>query len=280
MPIDFITDDFVDIPDDNSLDISDEITISAFIKTNDATLVQSIFSKREFEGVDDELNYLFRIEGAGLNDNDLAFWYRDAGLTYHSYETSGNVINDTTGYHVAVVYKSGVAGSAIIYVDGVAKTASWVNGDGTGSFSANNHPAEIGQSNFLGTLQNFSGIIDEMALWNKILTATEIGILASSHIKHMPLQIQASNLKAYWPMDDGLDGTSADGDTVRDLSVNGNNGIGDDGANNTGLTWKAEEVLSYLPGIIPVILPFELTLLDFERGYLRGDMVGSYRGEV
>jgi hypothetical protein len=46
-------------------------------------------------------------------------------------------------------------------------------------------------------------------------------------------------------MDDQEAGTSADGDTVRDLSGNGNNGTGNDGADNTGLTWTQETVLSY-----------------------------------
>jgi len=95
------------------------------------------------------------------------------------------------------------------------------------------------------TAATWEGQIAEIAIWNVILTPTEIAQLANSKIKGMPLQIRPANLKGYWPMDDQPAGTSADGDTVRDLSGNGNNGTGNDGANNTGLAWTAESILSY-----------------------------------
>ena len=97
-----------------------------------------------------------------------------------------------------------------------------------------------------GALNNFyNGKINEFAIWNAVLTDQEIAFLALSYVKGIPLQIQLANLKLYFPMDDQSDGTSADADTVRDLSGNGNNGTGNDGANNTGLPWSAEAVLSY-----------------------------------
>ena len=49
------------------------------------------------------------------------------------------------------------------------------------------------------------------------------------------LSLDAGNVKSY-------PGT---GTTWYDKSGNGNNGTGDDGANNTGLTWYGEEVLTY-----------------------------------
>lgn len=51
-------------------------------------------------------------------------------------------------------------------------------------------------------------------------------------------------------MDEGTHGNSADLDTSWDLSGNGNNGNPDNGANDTGLSWAGEQVLSYAPGII------------------------------
>lgn len=90
------------------------------------------------------------------------------------------------------------------------------------------------------------GTIDEVAVWNAELTDNDISILANSKVKHMPLQISPGNIIFYLPMDDQPDGTSADGDTLVNQDNPGTaNGTGNDGANNTGLTWKAEAVLSY-----------------------------------
>lgn len=91
----------------------------------------------------------------------------------------------------------------------------------------------------------FDGQLNEVAVWDTNISSGEVSILNSSKMKHMPLQIKPANLKGYWAMNSGADGASADGATIIDLSGNGNNGTGDDGANNTGLTWKAEEALSY-----------------------------------
>ena len=61
----------------------------------------------------------------------------------------------------------------------------------------------------------------------------------------MSLQVDPSNLVMYLPLDDLADGAASNGLTFGDLSGNGNDGTGDDGTNNTGLTAKAEVVLSY-----------------------------------
>lgn len=101
--------------------------------------------------------------------------------------------------------------------------------------------------------QFWDGGICEVAVWDVALSDHGIEQLALSRLKGMPLQIQPSNLVMYLPMDDEPDGTSFDGDTAWDRSGTGNDGTGDDGGNNTGLTAKAEEVLSYPP--MAMIIP-------------------------
>lgn len=93
--------------------------------------------------------------------------------------------------------------------------------------------------------RDYDGTINEVAIWSVVLSQSEIDQLYNSQVKRMPLQIQPSNLEGYWALDEEEDGSSADGDTFRDLSGNGIDGTGNDGANNTGLTAKAEEILSY-----------------------------------
>lgn len=94
------------------------------------------------------------------------------------------------------------------------------------------------------------GQLNEFALWNVVLTQAQIDLLANSRIKGMPLQIQPANLKLYLPMDSGMAGASADLDTAWDMSGNGNNGNPDNGANDTGMNWAPETILSYPAQII------------------------------
>ena len=69
-----------------------------------------------------------------------------------------------------------------------------------------------------------------MAIWRAVLTPTEIALLAKSRVKGIPLQIQPSNLKAYWPLDEFADGATASGaGSIKDLSGNGNHGTPSNG---------------------------------------------------
>lgn len=85
----------------------------------------------------------------------------------------------------------------------------------------------------------FIGELDEIAVWDTNLSVDQREQLYNSRMRYTALQIQTLNLVGFWPLDDGPDGSSADGDLIRDRSGNNLNGIGDDGANNTGLIWKA-----------------------------------------
>jgi len=93
------------------------------------------------------------------------------------------------------------------------------------------------------TAQQFlKGTLSEIAIWNDNLSTTNISALYNNGkpIRGLPLKIAPANLQSYWAINDGAIGTSADGDTVADLSGNGRNGTGSDGANNTGLTWSLD----------------------------------------
>lgn len=91
----------------------------------------------------------------------------------------------------------------------------------------------------------FSGDINEVAIWQAALTTTEFDLLCDSKIKGMPLQIQPSNLKVYFPLDDYGDGSALDTSVngYRDISGNDKHGTGFDADGDS--TNKAEEILSY-----------------------------------
>ena len=96
-----------------------------------------------------------------------------------------------------------------------------------------------------GSYDQFTGQMTEMYIYDKVLSATERATLAGSREKWIGTHF--SGLQAYYPMDDQTAGTAGDGETARDQSGNGNDGTLDDGANNTGMGWTGETVLSY-PG--------------------------------
>ncbi len=75
-----------------------------------------------------------------------------------------------------------------------------------------NHPIDIGR--YMDEQNHyFKGSIDEVAIYNRVLTAEEI-----LDRMHLPLTGQEEGLVGYWSFDEG------DGQIVSDLSGNGNNG--------------------------------------------------------
>ena len=157
--------------------------------------------------------------------------------------SSNSVVTTGVWYNVIVTFDNAGDRKGRIYLNGIEVSYA-SQGAATGSlFSNGANNLEAGRIGIPG--RNFDGKISEIAIWNVILTSQEILNLANSRIKRMPLQIRPTALRGYWPLDDSPDGTNFDGDTAKDLSANANNGTGDNGSDNTGLTAVAEEVLSY-----------------------------------
>ena len=159
----------------------------------------------------------------------------DSGLN------SWEILNDFVSgewHHFFVTWTSGEKPK--IYFDGVSQSLSADGGTLTGTLVTSTDPLQFS----LATLR-YKGVVSEWYLYSAALTSTEVTMIANSKVKGIGLQIQPSSLKAYYPLDDQPDGASGDGDTFLDRSGLGHNATGNDGANNTGLTAKAEEVLSY-----------------------------------
>ena len=159
--------------------------------------------------------------------------------------------NTTDWVHIVVTFdrNGGDQPIVIVYKDGasVLNETLIVTGNITYEADANEGDVFFGAEGTTGT-NSGAYQYSEISYWKDIvLTPAEVGVLYSSRLKRMPLQIQSSSLKLYLPMLDEIDGSSADGDTFQDESGNGNNGTGDDGARNDNCTAKAEEILSY-PG--------------------------------
>lgn len=181
--------------------------------------------------------------GTGTN-RDIQFF--SSGSTNLSHITNTGAYSATTWTHVLVTWDgSTTAANAKIYVNGTeASYATTTNGVSlTSADSAGTRLCD--EASALEVSADLDGRLDEVAVWDVVLTAQEIAQLASSRVKGIPLQIQPSSLKRYWSTDDSGDGVSLDGVVLKDSSSNLVSITGDNGANNTGMTAVAEAVLSY-----------------------------------
>jgi hypothetical protein len=178
------------------------------------------------------------------NDRNLeVFHNRASGATTFNVRSSDGVFSLSTWTHACVTSPGTMtAADWDIYVNGTEVTYE-VQTNGDPAQDTSGQTLKIGNRTDGG--RTFDGIIGETAIWTVELTAAEVSLLANAKTARMPLQVQKSSLAYFWPMLDEEDGTSADGDTFLDLSGNGRNCTGDDGAGNTGLTAKAEAVLSH-----------------------------------
>ncbi len=147
-------DDYVNVPDSNSLDITSAISISAWIKTSTGS-AQYIITKH------DDSFFL----GVGINTgNKLGFYLNSVSSAW--LEGTSN-LNDNNWHHVMGIYNGT---TILVYVDGVQEN-SVVR---SGAILSGATSVEIGARSS-GTL--FTGNIDEPMIFNRALSSTEISEL-------------------------------------------------------------------------------------------------------
>ncbi|MEO0687193.1 MAG: LamG domain-containing protein, partial [Cyanobacteria bacterium J06649_11] len=153
---------------------------------------------------------------------EKAFYLNGSGQAYfvgfgNSYIRGTTAVNDGEWHHVAVVwdYSSGTSGTGKIYVDGEDDTASSAyNANNSDSDISNNH-LRIGAPNYGEAPNYFSGEIDEVRIWDKARTQTEI-----QETLYATLSGSEDNLVAHYNFNDNF----VDGNTINDSTVNINNG--------------------------------------------------------
>jgi hypothetical protein len=162
------SDDYIEIPDnDNSLDMDNQITIAAWIKPNDNSYYYCIAAKQPSGSADEDAlgNYAFVVNG-----NYLEFCYQtDAEGTYVFYDSTSSV-EVGVWQHVAVTLKAG--DSIRFYING-EPAGTWLQMDTFGI--VNDEPLRIGK--IKADDYYFYGGIDDVRIYNRVLTDTEIGQL-------------------------------------------------------------------------------------------------------
>jgi len=171
--------DYVNVPDNNNLDNFSAFSISAWIYKKDARL--SVFLSKRDTDTSAALPYLLYV----LADGSLLFYTTGSSATA-SYLTAGaGTINQNAWYHIVATFSNST--NTTLYVNGAQKSATFSNSGGT--FNRTVHiPAglKIGTYGlFTGTPPDSSyawnGTIDEVAIWNRALSSTEVSTMYNAY---------------------------------------------------------------------------------------------------
>ena len=148
--------DYVTIPSESFFDITSEITISCWIKVDNFSC--------EWQPIVTKGDSAWRISRNGWG-NQIHFACN--GLSPDHINGSVNV-NDGEWHHIAAVYDRS---KMYLYVDGVLD----VSADASGNIATNNYNVAIGENLQVGWIGEFDGLIDDVRVYAKGLSADEIG---------------------------------------------------------------------------------------------------------
>jgi hypothetical protein len=199
------SDDFASVNGDSNIQLHDNFTISAWFRTG-----STVTSNGGIIGWGQQAVGKFR--GFGLNsNNELVF--NAYGRFYNP--TGATALSANTWYHglLTVTATSGQNNTATVYING-SQDSQITSGVLAYSYSSTN----VAQS-YYGGSERFLGHIDELSLFNSVLSATDIATIYNGG--NGPADIKDLNPVAWWRMGDGTE--NASGTTVYDMSDNSNN---------------------------------------------------------
>ena len=164
------TNDYVNIADNDALDLTNDYTLEAWVKPASLGALDGIISKYQTEATN---GYYIR-----LNDN--------GSLQFDNLATASGVLTTGTWYHVAGVNDDG---TRHLYVNGVEQSIT-----GTAlNIAINTDPLRIGTDY---SSRYFEGQIDEVRIWNDVRSEDEI-----IENMHNNLTSNETNLVAYYNFD-------------------------------------------------------------------------------
>ena len=221
------SDDYMSVTQDSAINISGDISLSAWINRTSTSGYNAIYTKRVVFG---SMNYQFTINNS---NGKIGLGHSGGSFVYNTTTT----LSTNTWYHVAVTVSSG---TAQFYVNGV------VGDSFTGiSITATTQDLILGAT--VG-FNYFGGLIDEASIFNSALSASDISTLrggASAGTLGLPADISSLNPVAWWRMGDGSDGSgNADGTVVGGLPQIYN--VAEDGSGNriTGIDGSLTNIAS------------------------------------
>jgi len=173
---------YVAVADNNTLDLTNNYTLEAWIYPESFNSLGGIISKYQSSGAN---GYYLRLSNSSPY----------TGLNFDGVSTAQGVLAINNWYHIAAVNQNG---TRILYVNGVSLPLS-----GTADvISSNSDPFTIGVD-YLAGARYFNGKIDEVRLWDSVRTQQQI-----RENMHLTLKGNEPGLVSYWQFNQGS-GTSA-----------------------------------------------------------------------
>lgn len=155
---------FITIPNNLSMNVN-QMTITAWIKAN-VSGIRSLIAEKHTSPI---AGWWFGREFAGGIENKLLFIINDV-TTNERYAFSNIDVPEGKFVHVAGTYD----GTNIrVYIDGNDVTGIQ-QGAGSGNIGNSVNPMTIGRANWAGGHGYFNGIIDDVRVYDKALTSSEI----------------------------------------------------------------------------------------------------------
>lgn len=193
----------------DSLDVGNEITISAWIKPT-LGAVSTILSSGNTASVDYDL-YM-------TQTGQVIFTFTNPAGTWQSFKTVSNILADGEYQHIAAVYDGN---SYNIYLNGIAQSVAWDTGISGTALKNYDYGLFIGKRNYSTDQRFFNGDIDNIRVYNYARTADEISAdyndSMAAHLGGGDIDLN-KGLVGYWDMEEGS------GQFVHDKSGNGNDG--------------------------------------------------------
>jgi len=190
--------------------INEDFTISAWINlaSDPGSGVQYGIVSRYTAGTD--INYSLTFFSPSAGNDEFIFQYNYTFELTRIIRYDQNLTMDgTTWYHVVLLFDNTT--DQTLYLDGTLVTADSsstddIEQDGTPQF-------RIGT--FQSSAHAFDGDIDDVRVWNRLLTPTEVGDLNSD-----PCNFDnGTNLVGWWLLDNDLTDDSGNGYTLTDINT-------------------------------------------------------------
>jgi PKD repeat protein len=156
-------DDYVEVPDDVSLDITGDISIEVWMYPRVIDTYKSIIVKGDAAA--DTITYGLQIQGEGIDGIIRFFQY---GSSYDWIDSTVPVVQNDWNY---IVVTRDSSNNAKIYLNG-----ELVGSGPLSSGPVSDYPLDIGMHDHatLGACQYFDGVLDEIRIWNQVLSAETI----------------------------------------------------------------------------------------------------------
>ena len=225
MALDFDgSNDYINIPHNAALQLSDEITITAWVKSTDWTTTKwrNIISKGR--SVDfQESNYELWLYNSNTTSMYIAFYYlNDAHVETRAGKTISipTYMPLNTWTHIALVHKYTDSTALKIYFNGVDVAPTWNTPSDVKTPHTTTRAIAIGAGiNWDGTAEEFwTGQIADVRIYNRILPLSEIQSNMHRYI------VAETGLVGYWRLNEGTIDAAPAGNTAVDLSATADHG--------------------------------------------------------